>query len=112
MAGVENIEQIRLKYMKELLNVMATTNSCAVCGELDKSPLNLTVIHRILKYWVQISNDRDSLIYKIYNFELQNYTITKYNCASSTRNLLVESGFRYLWINQNDESLRIPIEST
>lgn len=112
----KDIERVHLKFLKQLLGVHSQTCNNAIYGELGRVPLSVSRKERILKYWCKLLNDRNCLLYKIYENEFAvfiNHTGAMQNrngCRSwlaDVKDLLYNLGFAYLWDTQNITSLQI-----
>ena len=82
-----------------------STNSIALYGELGRILLLYIRKIRMVKYWLNILSDRNSLLYKFYemlhNGLSSGLTYSKKNRAYQVKCILDELGFSYLWFNQN-----------
>ena len=54
----ENVERVHRKFCKRLLGVKNSTNNLAVYSELGRFPLYIKRHTRIIKYWLQLFNEK------------------------------------------------------
>ena len=94
-----NIEQVHLKFCKNILGVRKSTQNDFVYGELGRFPMHVSRKLRIIKYWLNIVTGQKSYyINVLYADSLQH--IEKSNKPSWTRSvklLLCSSGFGEVW---------------
>ena len=62
----KDIENVHTKFCKQILCVKRSTNSIALYGELGRIPLWYIRKIRMVKYWLNILSNRNSLMYKFY----------------------------------------------
>lgn len=89
------IKRVHLKFLKQVLGVKTQTCSSAVYGETGRVPLSIIRKVRILKFWFKIINNPDSLLHKVYQYQINNNYIDSW--SSKVKNILDEMGFSYLW---------------
>ena len=97
-----NIEQVHLKFCKNVLGVKKCTQNDFVYGELDRLPMQIIRYIRILKYWLKIVHGKKShYINVLYCREVRDIdTNDKMSWARSVKNLLCGIGFGEVWYNQ------------
>ena len=62
----KDIENVHTKFCKQMLCVKRSTNSIALYGELGRIPLWYIRKICMVKYWLNILSNRNSLMYKFY----------------------------------------------
>ena len=78
-----------------------STSSAAVLGECGRLPIAVHYHKRVIKYWLKlIKYDRDTLIYKCYQLQLNMDKQNRSCWATEVKNLLFRNGFGYAWIHQ------------
>ena len=94
------IDRVHLKFCKKILGVKSQTSNMAVLGELGRYPLSLLCKERVLKYWLKIMKNRDSLKYNFFNIQCNNnYPNRHMNWAPKVKTILDDLGFGNLWNN-------------
>ena len=97
----ENVERVHRKYCKRLLGVKNSTNNLAVYSELGRFPLYIKRHTRIIKYWLQLFNEKkDNCILKnvmMYRRKLVN-NIKCDNWSYKVRYILESAGFAEVWM--------------
>jgi hypothetical protein len=99
----KKIENIHLKFCKNLLGVRPQTQNNFVYGELGREQLIQLRMIRILKFWFKILKSEQHLyIKKVYNMMIFNIEQKpNYKCwANSIKQLLQRLGFYHVWVNQ------------
>ncbi|KAL4233737.1 hypothetical protein ACF0H5_008417 [Mactra antiquata] len=97
------IENIHLKFCKELLNVRKQTQNNFVYGELGRVPLKVNRLIHIIRYWLKIANCNENKYIKcIYNMMLHDIDTNpgKINWALNVKNTLQNLGFYEVWFFQ------------
>jgi exonuclease III len=99
------IEQINLKFCKEVLNVNRKTSNTPVRSELGRFPLYTKIICRLFKYWLRLLVlPNELLVKKAYLLEISNLSSKKNegkNCwAAFVRDTLFSIGLGITWNNQ------------
>jgi hypothetical protein len=99
------IEQVHLKFCKEVLNVNRKSSNAPVRAELGRFPINTKIICRILKYWLRLLIlTNELLVKKAYLLEPSNLSSKKNeakNCwAAFVRDLLFSLGLGVKWNEQ------------
>jgi len=62
----KDIERIRLKFCKMLLNVKPSTSNMGVCGELGRYHLYVIRQTRIVKFWCRTLQSENVIVAKLY----------------------------------------------
>lgn len=106
-----DIERVHVKFLKQLLCVRSQTCNHAVYGEFGRVPLVVKRKERILKYWMKIILNHNTLLYNVYKLELETLEADN-NCAAyswvkQVKDLLCELGFTYLWNSQYVTNLQL-----
>lgn len=86
-----DIEQIHVKFLKQILNLRQQTVNAAVYGELGRYPLYVYRKIRILKYLYKIQSKSDSLLIKAFNMK-DDYKNIVNNWSSDVKSLLDSLG--------------------
>ena len=93
------IERIHLKFLKGLLRVKITTSNAGVYGVLGRYPIYINRFVLAIKYWFKILFTGNILLRAIYNSLLDDLGTENNNWLAMIKNLLVENGFQYVWVN-------------
>ena len=98
---IDTVETVQNNFSKYILGVRQSTPNLGALGELGLLPYKRFKIYRIIKYWVRIISERNSLL-------LESYSLLK-KCKGATWNTFVREnlenlGFGIVWINQNVEN--------
>ena len=99
----EEMEKIYIGFLKSILGVRKSTPSAYVHIELGTTPLILKRKERIIKYWFKILNlDNSNPIKKMYHILLDdvNKGLSKSNWVYFVQKLLFQSGFGFIWYQQ------------
>ena len=96
-----DIERVHVKCLKQLLGVRSQTCNYTIYSDFGRVPLIVKRKERILKYWMKILSNKDTLLYRVYQLELKMLETDNTNIVISwvqqVKNLLCELGFTYLW---------------
>lgn len=65
--SAEDIERLHLKFCKRILKVGKSSSNAAAHGELGRFPLSYNRKLRILKYWLKIFCNKNTLLFYIYS---------------------------------------------
>ena len=109
--GYDHIDKIYIKFCENLLGVPAQTPNYAVYGDLGRFPLSFIAKERIMKYWLKILLNRNSITFKILFSQAEAIDIHaqpsrfrhKRYWAEGIKCLLDDLGFSHLWFNQDFE---------
>ena len=106
-------------FLKKVLRVKQSTNSCVVYAETGCFPLSLYIQRALVKYWLKVINSDDNMLINItYSHLLQNSlnnATTQGTWMHRIRTLFDEHGLSYVWRNQQeitDEKLFLDIFET
>ena len=105
--GFENIiclERLHLKFCKYILKVKTSTPDSMVYGELGRYPLSICIKIRMVSFWCKILECPDKLSYKMYLLMYYlhiNNPVYKFKFIDSIVNILLETGYHYVWLSQN-----------
>ena len=98
----ELIVSVHINFCKKLLGLNSSVNNCMVLGECGRYPLSVTYQLNCIKYWCKIIHMEDKRYPKqCYNMLKSLDNMGRITWASKIKNLLFESGFGIVWINQN-----------
>ena len=100
-----DVERVHLKFLKQILCVRTHTCNNTVYGEIGRVPLSVIRKARILKFWFKIIKNPNSLLYKIFQNQINNTYLDSW--ASKVRQLFNELGFSFLWNNSNITNLQL-----
>ena len=105
MYGLYNsaaVETFYLKFIKRVLNVKQSTNTCMVYAETGRYPLSIIDIKvNMVKQWLKIvCSDQRKLIWIAYD-NMVNATRPEKNWASHIKHLLYSTGFGFVWEQQS-----------
>ena len=105
MYGLYNsaaVETFYLKFIKRVLNVKQSTNTCMVYAETGRYPLSIIDIKvNMVKQWLKIvCSDQRKLIWIAYD-NMVNATRPEKNWASHIKHLLYSTGFGLVWEQQS-----------
>jgi hypothetical protein len=96
------IERVHIKYCKKILGVKTQTPNIAVLGELGRFPLTLISKERVIKYWLKIVSNPQSIMFNIFQDQCNNLNRPRNsNWAHEVKCILDELGYSYLWNNTN-----------
>ena len=97
-----SIENVHLKFCKNILGVKKSTQNDFVYGELGRTPMQIIRYVRIIKYWLNIVTGKKSqYVCLVYAASVQQIGMNKkHNWAESVKSLLFHSGFSEVWYNQ------------
>ena len=107
----KQLENIHLKFCKNVLGVRQSTSNVAVYGELGRYPLYINRYIRIIKYWFKLCNT-DNIILKASLLDSQRDTLQgKLNWCTHIRNMLARYGFLEVYDNvmHVDANVFIPL---
>ena len=95
------VETFYLKFLKRLLNVKQSTNTCMVYAETGRYPLSIDIKVNMVKQWLKIvCSDQRKLIWIAYD-NMVNATRHEKNWASHIKHLLYSTGFGFVWEQQS-----------
>ena len=100
-----DVERVHLKFLKQILGVRIQTCNNAVYGEIGRVLLSIIRKVRILKFWFKIIKNPNSLLYKIFQDQINNSYLDSW--ASKVKQLFNELGFSFLWNNSNITNLQL-----
>jgi hypothetical protein len=86
--------------VQKVLGVKMQTPNMAVLGETGRYPLTLICKERVIKYWLKILSNPNSIMYDI--FQSQYNSIDNQRCnfwANKVKTIIDELGYSYLWNN-------------
>ena len=94
------VDKFYIGFLKKLLGVKPNTNTSMVYAETGCAPMSTYIKKMMIKYWIKIIGNTDNkLIHAAYNEMRNNEHRT--NWATKVRDLLFETGFGYIWNDQN-----------
>lgn len=99
----DRIEKVHVQYCKRLLHVKLSTQTDLILGELGRLPLQFNRFTRIVKYWLKLTQCKDTRYTKITYTTLVNDNERmprKSNWASLVKDMLSELGFYEVWLYQ------------
>ena len=100
---VKAIEQVHKDFCKSIFKVKRSTMNEIMYGEQGRIPLIVQIYIRIVKYWLNFLNIKQTRLTKVlYNVQFNALTnnYTKVNWLSKVRNLLCSYCFGEAWYNQ------------
>ena len=100
-----DVERVHLKFLKQILGVRTQTCNNVVYGEIGRVPLSVIRKVRVLKFWFKIIKNPHSLLYKIFQYQIDNSYLDSW--LSKVKQLLNELGFSFLWNNSNITNLQL-----
>ena len=97
-----NIELIALRFYKNILGVIKSTQNDFVYGELGRTPMIVMRHMRIIKYWLNIvMGNKSPYVAGLYHFFTRQVDINnKPSWVRSVKTLLRRTGFGDVWVNQ------------
>ncbi len=104
--GINNykvVETFYLKFIKHVLHVKPSTNTCMVYAETGRYPVSLDINISMVKQWVKIvSSDKHKLIWIAYESMLSSpvHLKKKNSWSRHIQELLNKTGFGYIWDQQ------------
>lgn len=96
--SIKEVDKLHLRFCKNMLGVRSQTSNVAVMGELGRFPLTILCRERLLKQYLKIMKNPNSLMYNVF-FDLKstNILISNNSWALSVKNLLNDLGFAFLY---------------
>ncbi|XP_053402477.1 uncharacterized protein LOC123564690 [Mercenaria mercenaria] len=92
------LDRIHMKFCKRILGVKMQTPNMAVLGELGRYPLSILCKERVLKYWLKLVNNPDSIMTDIFRDQCNNVNSPRCtNWPKYVKTLLEQLGYGYLW---------------
>ena len=111
LSGLEirdNIERVHYYLCKRFLNVSFRANNYATLGECGRFPLYINTANRVLKYWNKIIHmPEQRYIYKCYKMFYYLDSLGRHNWATDVKQILNNTGFGYIWEQQNIENEKL-----
>lgn len=111
------VEQVQLKFLKQILNLKKNTPNCIVYGETGVLPLKVDIQSRIIGFWAKLiyptTNNISSKLYfiaKTYFDEPNQNTCFKW--FEHVRNILISCGYSGFWNSQTFPNKKWLIKST
>ena len=103
----EDIEKLHLRYCKYILSLNRTTCSNMLYGELGRFPLAILMKVRSVTFWLRlvsgIKTKFSSILYQLL-YKMYIHNIFKSPWLENIYSVLNETGFSYLWFNQDQIS--------
>ena len=96
------IDKLHNRFCKSVLVVRQQTPNMAVYGELERYPLSVICKERVLKFWLKIMNNDNSIMFNIFNEQCNSNN--KKCWAMRVKSLLDDLGFGNVW-NQFDNNV-------
>lgn len=99
------LEQVQLKFLKQVLNLKKSTPNCIVYGETGVLPLKIDIQSRVIGFWAKlVCPSTKSISSKLYfiaktYFDNQNRN-SCFQWFENVRNILISCGFSGFWLNQ------------
>ena len=97
------IKRVHLKFCKMLLHMKSSTPSFMVYGELGRYPLAIDIKIRIVSYWEECIDGKQSnlsnILYELC-LALSNIEGNNFIWLSSVKGILKECGLAYIWNTQ------------
>ena len=90
------VENIHLKWLKQVLGVHSKTSNPTIYGEFARFPLSVIRKIRIIRYWYNINRNPSSLRYKCMYLKDNNGTLIN-TWSKYVTSLLSSLGFAYIW---------------
>ena len=66
-----DIERVHVKCLKQLLGIRSQTCNYTIYGEFGRVPLIVKRKEHILKYWMKIISNKNTLLHRVYKSELE-----------------------------------------
>jgi hypothetical protein len=104
---IAEVDKLHYKFCKYVLGVRPSTSNAAVLGELGRFPLALQCKQRSLKYFINILNKPNSLMYSVMIDQFTLYerndinTTRSYVWCKSIKTMLDNLGYGFLYNNLN-----------
>ena len=100
------LERFRMKCLKSILNLKASTPDYMVYGEIGIMPLACEIKTRMVSYWGHLLMGKtDQIHYKMYRKtrELSDANTFRYKWNTCIEMILNEVGFGYIWTLEHPE---------
>ena len=111
------LEQVQLKFLKQILNMKKSTPNCIVYGETGVIPLKVDIQTRMIGYWSKlVSPVTSNLSSKLYFIGKSYFDVhmpnNSFKWFSEIRNILISCGNVGFWDNLNFPNNKWLIKST
>ena len=96
------LERVHTDFLRRLFGLRKSTPLYMLYGETGRHSLQLTIKNRMIGYWLRLVTGKESkLSFQIYTHMLK---LDGFNSKwiAKIKNILVESGRNYIWLNQNE----------
>jgi hypothetical protein len=101
LCKLQSVERVHMFVCKRFLNVPIKTPNIMIYGELGRYPLYINSYIRCIKYWFRLLQlDNTRLPRQAYEMQLMLDQAGKKCWASDVRNILGQTGFYIVWLNQ------------
>ena len=102
-ANIDPVEVFYRKFVKRALGLQKSTPNCIIYGEIGKYPLALEIQKRMLSFWVNISEGKQTKLSSImYNLIYALHLNGTYDSPwiIKIKSIICNSGNPFLWYNQ------------
>ena len=96
-ANYDVIEKFYLKFLKQVLGVKATTNTCMIYAETGRHPMSIAVQKSVIKYWLKVIQCEKKRLISIIYCKMKE-TMCSWVCH--VKDILCKYGFAEVWENQ------------
>ena len=86
-----DIEQLHLSFMKTVLGVKSSTNTCLIYTETGRFPLYICIYKQIIKYWLKLTSTSE------HRFIVIAYHENPSEWSLFVKKILYENGFGDVW---------------
>ena len=105
MYGIQNcvvVETFYLKFLKNILKVKISTNTCMIYAETGRYLLSIDIKLNMIKQWQKIiRSDDNKLIRLVYCIKDSSVLVSRRNnWVLNIKELLCNTGFGYVWEQQ------------
>lgn len=109
MHEATDIEMVHSKFLRRVLGVKKSTNLSALYGETGRVPLSVFRKTIMIKYWIKIVSQHDSLLKASYIMLKEDTDIGRNyngkNWAYQIKTILQQHGLEYIWKQQFDAEI-------
>ena len=96
-ANYDVIEKFHLKFLKQVLGVKASTNTCMIYAETGRHPMSIAVQKSVIKYWLKVIQCEKKRLISIIYCKMKE-TMCSWVCH--VKDILCKYGFAEVWENQ------------
>lgn len=107
IGNLDIIEQVQLKFYKQIFGLKLSTPNYMVYGELGIYPIKIDIYTRMINFWSKLLiNNNQKLSSRMYSilYSLHEHNDCKSEWIQCIRNILISCGVPQIWTSQNVEN--------